>query len=470
MDRAEIEKLIETLEQGRLDERLPVGQARSEDIAQALGGMDDEARDLILGLLDDEKAAEVLAASDENVQEDLAERIPRERLVRLLDEMDPDDAADIVAYVPEEAQATVLSGLEREHGAEVRQLQRYEPESAGGVMTTDVVAVESSATARDALMHVGEADQPEVIGTIFVTDAGGSLLGVVSLKDLLTTDLETPVGTFMDADVISVGVDEDQEEAARLVDHYGLTSIPVVDAAGHLKGVITVDDIIDVLEEEASEDMMRMAGTAVTHPMTETLMTRLRARAPWLSITLGGTFMAGLLLEFIERTWFPSQVDQLVGAVANVGGDKATAYKMLLYYIPLIGGMAGNVGTQSSTIMVRGFATGEVDPNRPGRVLGDEMILALMIGVLSGLAVGVLVAMTHPAMSGLGVIVGVALPCAILCAAAAGTLVPFACHKIKVDPAYAAGPFLLTLNDLAAYVIYFWVAVSLMSQLSLVSS
>ncbi len=468
MDRAEIDKLIETLEQGQLHDSLPAGQARSEDIAQALGALDEDARDLVLGLLDDTKAAEVLAASDENVQEDMAPRLTRERLVRLLDEMDPDDAADIVAHLPEDAQATVLAGLEREHGNEVRQLQRYEPESAGGVMTTDVVAVETSATARDALMHVGAADQPEVIGTVFVVDVGGRLVGVVSLKDLLTTDLETTVGGFMDTDVISVGVDEDQEEAARLVDHYGLTSIPVVDAAGHLKGVITVDDIIDVLEEEASEDMMRMAGTAVTHPMTETVMARLRARAPWLSITLFGTFLAGLLLEFIERTWFASQVDQLVRSVADVGGDKATAYKMLLYYIPLIGGMAGNVGTQSSTIMVRGFATGEVDPTRPRRVLGDEMLLALMIGVASGAIVGVLVGMTHPTMAGLGVIVGAALPCAILCAAAAGTLVPFACHKIQVDPAYAAGPFLLTLNDLAAYVIYFWVAVTLMGSLGLV--
>ena len=182
------------------------------------------------------------------------------------------------------------------------------------------------------------------------------------------------------------------------------------------------------------------------------------ARAPWLSVTLVGTFVAGLIIEFVEKTWFSE-------AVATAAPRMTEAFKSLLYFIPMIGGMAGNIGSQSSTIMIRGFATGEVDPTKPMRVLKAELSLALLIGLLSGLAVGVATTLVHPDNPTLGLVVGIALPCAIFMAALAGTLVPFACNWVGVDPAYAGGPFLLTLNDISAYLIYFSVAIVMLDRL-----
>lgn len=452
MDTPDIQQIVADLE-GQV-RAASVAEVRSADIAAALIELDQRTRQLILALLSDERAAEVLAEAEERTAEELLALIELPRLARLVAEMDPDDAVDLLELVPNETRAAVMAHLDADTQRDVQLLGRYEPESAGGIMTTEAVAVGSNETVRSALTKMAEAEQSEVMGDAFVVDPAGTLVGLVDLKALLNAEPDEPVATLMESDVVSIGTEADQEEAARLVDHYGLTSLPVVDAAGRLKGVITADDIIEVLAEEASEDMFRLAGTGVVHPTTERLMTRLRARAPWLSVTLAGTFLAGMLIELVEARWFST-------GTGPVNED----FKALLYFIPLIGGMAGNVGSQSSTIMVRGFATGEVDPRRPMRVLPGEVAIALCIGLVSGVLVGFAATFWHADKAWLGLVVGTALPCAVVVAAFAGTLVPFACQAVKVDPAYASGPFLLTLNDIAAYLIYFAVALGLMQAL-----
>lgn len=455
MDSPDIQTLLASLEgASHADVSLP--EVYPADIAASLAHQDEDTLRLIFQLLDDERAAQVLSHCDENVQEQMLATLGQPRLVRLFIEMDPDDAADVLAVASEELRAGLLAELDDETRRDVAMLGEYEPESAGGIMTTDYVSVASNESVSAALAKVVGDDSHDTIDAVFVVDPAGTLVGIADMRALLSADPGDPVGEVMSADVISIALEEDQEEAARLVDRYDITSLPVVDTTGRLKGVITVDDIIDVLEEEASEDMLRLAGTGVTHPTSEPVMRRLRARAPWLSVTLAGTFLAAMLIEYVEATWF---------GVAEGAGD--ASFRALLYYIPLIGGMAGNVGSQSSTIMVRGFATGEVDPTKPMRVLRGEILLALMIGVAAGLIVGFGVAAFHSDAQWLGAVVGLALPCAILVAALAGTLVPFACHAVGVDPAYAGGPFLLTLNDIAAFLIYFAVAIQLMRFLEL---
>jgi len=454
MDTPEFQDLAESLEEAQSAQNLgAVGEIHSADIATALLDLAPAAQLLLLALLDDEKAAEVLAEVEEPIIESLLKGLELTRLVRLLDCMDPDDAADILEQLPEESRAGVVSRLDEQTRRSVTLLSGYAPDSAGGVMTTEVVAVGSNETVASALGKLRDAEQTEAMSITFVVDPAGSLVGFVDLKQLFNAEPEDMVAGVMDRDVVSIEAEADQEDAARLMEHYHITALPVVDVAGRLKGLITADDIIEVLAEEASEDMLRMAGTGVTHPTAERLRTRLLARAPWLSVTLAGTFLAGIMIEWVETTWFASAVPEDVGR----------EFKSLLYFIPLIGGMAGNVGSQSSTIMVRGFATGEVDPRRPGKVLPGELILALAIGLLSGLLVGAATAYVHSDQPWLGLVVGTALPCAILVAGLTGTLVPFACQACKVDPAYASGPFLLTLNDIAAYVIYFAVAIGIMN-------
>ena len=459
MDSPDLRQLLESLETTDARARPDaVAEVHAADIAQVLSDLESDAVLLIFSLLGDEKASAVLAETDENTQEQLLASLGADRISRLLNEVDPDDAADLIELAPEEVRGAVIAGLDEDTRRSVELLGEFPPESAGGIMTTEVVAVGSNETVKSALGHLRDAEQPEAMSSAFVLDPAGTLVGVVDLKSLLTAEPHELVGDIMNADVISVRVDADQEQAARLAEHYDLASVPVVDATERLKGVITLDDIIDVIGEEASEDMLRLAGTGVTHPTTEPILTRLLARAPWLSVTLAGTFVAGLIIEFVEKTWFTE------AASAALGGRGAT-FKSLLYFIPLIGGMAGNVGSQSSTIMVRGFATGEVDPRRPMRVLPGELALALIIGLISGVLVGVATTLVYPEIPSLGLVVGIALPCAILVAATAGTLIPFACHVVRVDPAYAGGPFLLTMNDIAAYLIYFAVAILLMDSL-----
>ncbi|GJM21923.1 MAG: magnesium transporter MgtE [Planctomycetota bacterium] len=456
MDNPDIQKLLASLDRPDADPaRAASGEVFAADIAASLPHMDEPTQLLIFQLLDDIKAAEVLAHADENVQAIVLGSLDQERLTRLFIEMEPDDAADLLAVAPDEARDGMLAELDDDARRSVAMLGEYEPESAGGIMTTDVVTVSSNSATDAALAKIGDDENSESMDSVFVVDNSGALVGVADVKSLLKAESPQTVGDVMSADVISIRADEDQEEAARLVDRYDITALPVVDDAGRLKGVITVDDIIDVLEEEASEDMLRLAGTGVTHPTSEPVLRRLRARAPWLAVTLAGTFVAALLIEYVERTWFE----------VGEGGD--ANFRALLYFIPLIGGMAGNVGSQSSTIMVRGFATGEVDPTRPMRVLRGELLLALLIGALSALLVGCGVALAHADSAWLGWAVGLALPCAIFVAALVGTLVPFACHRVGVDPAYAGGPFLLTLNDIAAFLIYFAVAIQLMKFLGI---
>lgn len=454
MQNDDFQALVSQLELARTSGDLEgVGEIHPADIAQAMQDVPPTAQALIFSLLSDAKAAEVLADLEPVVVQTLVASLAPARLTRLLDHMDPDDAADVVQELPDALRDRALAGVEAETRRDLTLLGTYEPESAGGVMTTEVVSVPSNGTAASAQEVLKDAEQPEAMADLFVVDPAGTLVGRLDIKSLLNAEGPEPVSGLMDREVVSIVADADREEAARLMDRYHLTTLPVVDAAERLKGVITADDIIEVLAEEASEDILRLAGTGVVHPTAERLVTRLRARAPWLSVTLAGTFLAGLLIEWIETHWF------------TIEGPLDGTFKALLYFIPLVGGMAGNVGSQSSTVMVRGFATGEVDPERPGRVLPGELILALAIGLASGLLVGVATALAHGDRAWLGLIVGSALPCAILVAALAGTLVPFACHRIKVDPAYAAGPFLLTLNDIAAYLIYFAVAIGIMDLL-----
>ncbi len=456
MESPELKDLVDSLGEGLGGQSMgAVGEIHAADIATALLDVAPSAQSLLLAVLDDEKAAEVLALAEQPLLEGLLERLDPGRLVRLLDAMDPDDAADVLEELSEHARHAAVARLDENTRRSVTLLGGYEPDSAGGVMTTEVVAVGSNETVKSALAKLRDAEQPEAMGSTFVVDPAGCLVGFVDLKCLLNAAPEVSVGSVMESDVVTIEAEADQEDAARVMDHYHLTSLPVVDGSGVLMGVITADDIIDVLAEEASEDILRLAGTGVTHPTAERLLTRLLARAPWLSVTLIGTFLAGMLIEWVENSWFTLPVLEGVGR----------EFKSLLYFIPLIGGMAGNVGSQSSTIMVRGFATGEVDPLRPGRVLPGELILATAIGMMSGLAVGLATAVVHSDQSWLGLVVGVALPCAVFVAGLVGTLVPFACHRFKVDPAYASGPFLLTLNDIAAYLIYFSVALVIMGAL-----
>jgi magnesium transporter len=259
---------------------------------------------------------------------------------------------------------------------------------------------------------------------------------MASIKELIAEDADRPVGEAIFDVTTTVLPDVDREEVSRIVDHYHLSSLPVVDERGSLLGVITVDDVMDVIQEEASEDMYRLAGTGTQNPFAESLPRRVWVRLPWLMVTMLGGFASIAIISA-----FRADIDE---------------NPSLAFFLPIIGALAGNVGVQSSTIMVRGFATGDIPIGRTVQLLAREIVIGAGIGTICGLATGLFAALFLAEIgAGFGVGVAISIFCAISAAAAVGTLVPIGCSRFGVDPAIAAGPFVMTVVDLAAHVIYF---------------
>jgi magnesium transporter len=351
--------------------------------------------------------------------------------------------------------------VEHDLADQIRDLATYSPESAGGLMTSHFVSASSGENVRTVLLKVKTSEQAETINYIYIVDEQGQMEGVVSVRELLQADLNQVVSGIMEKDLICVPLEMDQEEVFRIANKYHLSSIPVIDQERILKGIITFDDLMEVIEEESSEDMYRMAGEVALHPTQQPVFKRIMARFPWLLVTLCGTLIAAGLIKVFESVWADpdnfSSVHSIGDWVRLAFREIDNEWTFLLCFLPMIMGMAGNVGLQSSTVMVRGLATGEVEPSFFLRILGKEVFLSALIGLLSGLIISGVIIMIFkdPHM---GSAVGLSLFSAILSAAVLGTLMPFLCLLIRVDPAYASGPLITTMNDIIAILISFGIA------------
>lgn len=450
-----IERLnsFEDLDTRNLGELL--GDIRIEDIAEIFPHLREPVKSEIFEFLGDEDAAELLAELDEIAVIQILKDMDPDRIAAICNFLPPDEGADVIGFSDEEDQPEILEQMDRDLADKIQTLATYSPETAGGVMTSEFMAVGSRESVRRVLLGIKTSDMEESIQNVYVQDEGRGLVGVASLRELLQAELNQPIGEIMERDVISVPLEMDQEEVSRIVNRYDFTAVPVVDEKGTLMGIVTFDDMMDVMEEESSEDMYRMAGEVSMHPTQQHFFRRVTARMPWLLVTLGGTYLAALLIK-----WFEVNSGMNDSHVENL-------WTLLLCFIPMIGGMAGNVGIQSSTVMVRGLATGEVYPSIFWRVLSKEVFIASIIGLISGLVIGVILTIFPPGTGlynadNLGVVVSLALLGSIVCAAFLGTMMPFACLLIKVDPAYASGPVLTTLNDLVGFAIYFSIALPLL--------
>jgi magnesium transporter len=413
--------------------------AQPADVAEILADLESGQQLLILRCLDGETRAEVIGEADERVQKDLLlNLLTRGEIAGILNEMAPDDGADLVGLLPEEEREEALTDVEPEQAEDIRTLATFDPETAGGIMTTEYVTVSPDLSVHDALETLRTSLDLESISNLYAVDDGEKLVGVLSVRDILEADPETIVGDVMVAEVVSARLDDDQEDASRLLDRYDFASLPVVDDAGLLQGVITIDDAMDVLEEEAEEDIALIAGSGLV-TVRDPLLTHLRVRLPWLGLTLLGGFVAALLLRYFEPTLH--EVTTLV------------------FFMPVMVGMAGSVGIQSSTVLVRGFATGEMEMDMAVRTMFGQMGLGLLLGMLCGVVTGVL-ALSLAEQDGMrvGVAVAISMAAGITVAAVMGTLLPIACEKFGIDPAVASGPFITTMNDILGLLIYFTVA------------
>jgi magnesium transporter len=419
------------------------GEAHPADLAYWLQELDEDERWRVFEALETEHGAEVLQHASDPVREALLERLPPQVLVQYVEELPVDDAVDVLALVDDATTEEVLRSIDFERARGLRELATYEPDTAGGIMTTEFVAVPLGTRVGDAIKVIKAEEGPggdEEVG-VFVVDDAGKPVGFVSDRDLLTSGIHTPIEEAMETELVVAHVDDDQEDVARQVLKYAALAVPVIDAGGVLVGVIAADDVGDVIEEEVEEDLRRIVGTSPDEQTRLPILTRVRHRLPLMGLTVLGGVVTARILDL---------------ALPNAGGSAE-----VLRYLPIIIGLAGNVGIQSSTILVRAFATGEVQPEREASVVRSEIVVGLLIGIVCGLVTWGFAAKLE-GDADLGRAVGIAIVVAVTWAAALGGSVPILCRRVGIDPAIVAGPFLITLSDVSGAAIFVGVAHALL--------
>ncbi|MDN5347237.1 MAG: magnesium transporter [Clostridia bacterium] len=404
------------------------------DIADLLTTLEPDERALVFDQLDLEKAALVLNELSREALASVINALGPERMADILEAMSSDDAADILGELSTNVKDRLLSLMESEEARDVRGLLGYPPDTAGGLMTTEYVAIKEDITAGEAIEILrATAPDAETVYYIYVVNSQNQLVGVVSLRELIIAPTSKLISEIMHRKVISVTVDMDQEEVARIVSRYDFLAVPVVDHERKLLGIVTVDDVIDVIQEEATEDIYLLAGTSDIEEERGHLWNALRSRLPWLIVTMLEGMVAGVVLRGIEQA--------LQAMVA------------LAFFIPLLTGMGGNVGTQSATLTVRGLATGQINSHRTLITVFKEVSVGASIGLFFGVLVG-LIASFWQQKPVLGLIVGLAMLGNMTTAATMGTLVPMFFKRVGIDPAVASAPFISASIDITGLLIY----------------
>lgn len=407
------------------------------DLADAFSDLPDSDQAALLPNLNLNATADLLEELEDNEAVDVAGSLTTERLADVLDAMEPDEAADVLGDLPAEIAAQALA--EMEDAIEVIPLLGHDDETAGGLMTTSFIALKPTATAAKAIEYLRQIrPEEETPYYLYVIDADRQLIGVVSLRSLLVAEPSAKVETFMDPSVIHVTTETDQEDVARLMVRYDLAAIPVVDERGVLWGVITYDDLMDVLEDEATEDIYRLANVADADLAVDSPVgLAVRRRLPWLYLnTLTALFAA----------WVISNFEDLFTQVA-----------VLAVFQSVVAGMGGNVATQSLALVVRAIALGEISRRQAWSALWKQ----ISAGVIQGLAVGTVVGLGVFWWKGspvLGMILGIALFGNMVVAVAAGTIVPLVLHAIKLDPALASSIFVTAVTDSIGFALFLGLA------------
>ncbi len=400
----------------------------------------DEARQLF-DLLPDSLGSEILPELESNVRTQLLEAISHDRMATLLDELNTDDAVDVLSELPDEITRQVLPALE--DAGDLRDLLAYPDDTAGGIMGTELVAVKQDWTIAEATEEVRRhAELVEHIYTVFVTDDEGVLEGVVSLKNLLLTPATERIESAMDRGVISVTPEVDQEEVARIMERYDLISLAVVTDDGVLIGRITIDDVVDVIREEAEEDFQLMHGVSANEEPSDSVLQISRGRLPWLLVGLFGASISGLVIGTFEE-----------------GLEQAVVLAM---FIPIVTAMGGNAAVQSAAIAVQGLSSGHFWPGDAFKRLAKEGAVAMLNGLVLSLLIGLMVYILGIGdLPRLALTVSLTMFVVILLATTNGALVPFILQKMGIDPASAMGPFVTTANDILGLTVFFLIASAL---------
>ena len=402
-----------------------------------------ERHDIFNMLKEPEWIGDFLSELDESIRLELVSTLQPKRIAEIVTPMSPDDQADLLDELPDELREQVLALMKKEDAAEVEELLQYAPDSAGGIMSPDFLAMEKNLEVSEAIQKVQQlSEEAEMAFYIYVVDENNKLEGVLSLRQLLMNAANKQLSNIMETDVVAVVPETDQEEVAHIVSRYNIMAVPVVDHEGVILGIVTVDDIVDVIREEATEDFLQMVGAGkdreiLLKPVLQNALTRL----PWLVASWVGGILAMFVISSFE--------EELAKVIILAG------------FIPVIIGMGGNIGTQSSTITIRGLVTGRVNIKRIWSFIGKQLQVGLLLGIFFGLLLGAMAWIFGSTR--LGSVVALAICTTMFISTLLGTMVPIILRRLDVDPAVATGPFVTTSADVLGVLIYFLLAKSLLA-------
>ncbi|MBI3814531.1 MAG: magnesium transporter [Nitrospinae bacterium] len=436
----DVKKISDLIDEegGRQYIKKHLSELHPADIADILETLDKEKKKEVFNLLQTETASNVILEVDDQSREQILEDINKERLTDIVEEMASDEAADLIADLPKDDAKDILEKLHWKDSAEVQKLLKYPEDTAGGIMQTELLSVREEMLVEDAIIqYIALSQEVGNIHNTFIIDKDRKLVGVIPVRRLLVIKPETAISKVMERNVISVNVHEDQEEVAKIFKKYDFVSLPVVDDNGRLAGRILIDDIVDVLIEEASEDMLHMAGIYQDEKIMDPPLRSVRIRLPWLVINLATAILAASVVGLFQ--------------------DTLQAMVILAMFMPIVAGMGGNAGTQALAVTVRGIALGELDFGNAKKALLNSTIAGLLNGIATG-AIMALVAYYWKGNYMLGIVIGLAMIINLFIANFFGIIIPLVLKWLKIDPAVASSIFLTTLTDCIGFISFLGLA------------
>ncbi|MFH0734953.1 MAG: magnesium transporter [bacterium] len=407
----------------------------SADIAEIINHLNIEDGTFAFSLLDNETAGEVVVDIDENLREKIFQNIDTEKITHIVNELNTDDATDILNDLPEQIAEQVLENIDKEDSEEVKELLKYPEDTAGGLMNSELVSVYETATVQDAIEQVRlNSEEIDHIYYIFVLKNDDELVGTVKLKNLLIYPLSTPINTIMDEDLIYVFHYIDQEKVANIMEKYDLVTIPVVNEQKQLLGRITFDDIVHVINEEASEDIQKLAGLSEEEEITDSVFRSSRARIPWLMLGLFGEMISAIVLSS-----FQSSIERII--IAS-------------FFIPVVMAMGGSSGTQAAIVMVRNLSPSDLTFGIGNKKLFKEFGIASLNGIACSAVLLIMTYFFFHTQLYFSLVLSIALLIIMIFATMVGSTVPLVLKRLGIDPAIATGPFVTTMNDIVSLLIY----------------
>lgn len=441
ISKAELKQLLMQGEEQEILEIIPT--IHPADILDLIHE-DEEAAPIILAHLSDEVIADIVEEEDDEEKYEILKLFSDAKQKHILEEMSKDEVTDLLGELEDEEANELLSKLSSEDRQDVKELLNYGEDTAGGLMTTEFISIRAKNTVRQTLEFLQKCSDAETSYYLYVTDRTNTLKGVVSLRDIVSSSFETNMLEITNPNVISVRYDEDQEAVAKLFEKYGFVMMPVVDEEQHMLGVITVDDIMDVIQEETTEDIHRLGQVGKEERVDSPMLDSLKSRLPWLIINLFTAVLAASVVSFFEGT-----ISQVVS---------------LATIMPIVTGMGGNAGTQSMTIVVRGLSLGELTKENARMILLKE----IGVGMFSGVVIGIVIAIAAMLFEGnpvFGLVTGIAMFLNMILANIAGYFIPVILEKCHIDPALASGVFVTTVTDVLGFLFFLGLATMSLSYL-----